>query len=256
MPHFEYAISDVHGHLPQLRDMLKLIDTHAEEHGATFTLLFLGDMVDRGDQSAEVVAVIRGIKAERPDTVILKGNHEDVFADAMPFFKARDFDHPAAELALSLGAQKTLASYEKYGGKRLDDDALWMYNLPLCRELNGRAFVHAGLMPHFELRLQPAEAMLWIRKRFFDAKKRDFPGVNYVVHGHTPTKYMKKTKDNEIEVFDWRCNIDTGVFFTGTLGCAVFDVDQPGPPIDLLYVHGDPQGRRHQKSEGGVFIPS
>lgn len=256
--HLEYAISDVHGHLQHLERLLQVIEQHAREREATFTLLFLGDLVDRGNSSAQVVELVRFLQASKPDTVVLKGNHDDVFAEAVPFMKAGQWDSESVRFALSLGVQKTLDSYVAAGldSNRLESDVAWINSLPLLRVSKGRAFVHAGLMPHYEPHLQPAEAMLWIRDRFFHAKKRDFPGVNYVVHGHTPTKYMKKSPASEIEVFDWRCNIDTGVFFTGALGCAVFDVDKPGPPIDQLYVHGEPEGEKFKKSKGGVFIPS
>ena len=78
-----YAVGDIHGRLDLLDELLAKIDADNTQRGASeTTLIFLGDLIDRGPQSMQVVERIMDIKARHPRTRILLGNHEEVFLQA------------------------------------------------------------------------------------------------------------------------------------------------------------------------------
>lgn len=254
----EYAIGDVHGHIEQLTSLLNLIADHSLAHDVEPHLIFLGDLIDRGPSGAEVVELVRFLKESDPATVtVLRGNHEDWFGDALPFVKIDQLGVPWVKAWLSSGGLEHLKSYEKVenGGARLDSDAAWLSRLPVIQVSNGRVYVHAGLEPKVPLDQQPLESCLWIRDKFFRSSIEDFPGVSYVVHGHTPTRWVEDAPEEEVEIFDWRCNVDTGVFFTGVLAAAVFDPGQPGRPIDVIYARGAPSRAPWKKRRSGLITP-
>lgn len=258
---YEYAIGDVHGHIEQLELMLTAIDEHAKKNNVKARCIFLGDLVDRGPGSKQVVDRVRGLVAE--GNIALLGNHEDMMIDA-----SKDFEVLMNQGVMTSnfrfwwdqGGKETANSYSGLDyttDPRIDElfkDVEWFESLPLAvHNGRGRVYVHAGLMPGFGLKEQPREAMLWIRDRFFQAHKSNFPGVEYVVHGHTPTNEFHKPVAEKIQITSFACNCDTGVFFSGVLGCAVFSDDQL-EPIDTIYVSGR-SSRPKLKVVNGLWVP-
>jgi serine/threonine protein phosphatase 1 len=214
-----YAIGDVHGSLDMLVKLVARCHVHAAD--TPMTLVFLGDYIDRGPNSAGVVQLLMELAADMPGGVIaLKGNHEAMALDVL------DGAAPA-EFWLSQGGAQTLASY---GGANVhampQEHVQWLRALPTHFDDGRRFFVHAGVDPQRPLDAQKEEDLLWIREPFlFD--DRDYGRL--IVHGHTPLE--TGTPDLRAN----RLNLDTGAVFGGPLTAAVFD-DATTDPIAFLQV--------------------
>jgi serine/threonine protein phosphatase 1 len=207
-----YAIGDIHGCYLKLRSLLG----HCAVHSGADTLrfIFIGDYVDRGPNSAEVVRFLMKLQAEAPDRIVcLCGNHEAMLIDA-----ANGGDQLTW---LFNGGDATLESYGVTDAAEIPAEHLaWIEALPLTIIDGTRFFVHAGIRPGIPLDQQEAELMLWIREPFL-SDTRDHG--RYIVHGHTPTE------TGQVELRQNRLNIDTGACYGGPLTAAVFDEVSTGP---------------------------
>ncbi len=231
-----YAIGDVHGCL----DQLQAIEAEIAQDGRNFEgekwLVTLGDHVDRGPRSADVVAHVMGPAPPGFRRFALIGNHEQMMLDFL--------GNPAAHAYwLEQGGMETLASY----GLGLDfpplqtsealrlmleerfpaDHRHFLDALPTCLSLPGWLFVHAGIRPGIPLGMQSDDDLIWIRAPFLTSQ---FTGGLRVVHGHTPGR--------DVVVTPHRIDIDTHCFHTGRLSAvrvtpdgktAFFSVE--GPPL-------------------------
>jgi serine/threonine protein phosphatase 1 len=216
-----YAIGDVHGQLALLVDLLSQIITHA--NGRSCKLVFLGDYIDRGPDSAGVVALVRRLQQQWPESVIgLKGNHEAMLLEVVR--------EPAAiPWWLGSGGYATLASFGVSHPKDIPADFLsWIAGLPTLYEDEHRCFVHAGLHPGLSLSEQDDQTKLWIRDEFLSV---DYDFGKHVVHGHTPCE------TGSPEVRPYRTNLDTGAVFGGPLTAGVF-MDERGPAVEFLTSRG------------------
>jgi serine/threonine protein phosphatase 1 len=223
-----YAIGDIHGRFDLMERAIAAIRAH-DRRGAR-RLVFLGDYVDRGPRSREVVERLIGLPEEE-DATVLKGNHEDMMARALA-----PRNEAWLRRWLANGGGETLASY---GVKETDDPfhevpeahLAWMRGLPLTMSDGHRIYVHAGLAPRIPLADQSAEACLWIREAFLRARAAELPA--HVVHGHTPY-WREKPEPSLPELLPHRTNLDTGAFATGILSIGVFDPAAPGGPVEVL----------------------
>jgi diadenosine tetraphosphatase ApaH/serine/threonine PP2A family protein phosphatase len=207
-----YAIGDIHGCFLKLRRLLGYCAIHCGS--CTPRFIFIGDYVDRGPNSAEVVRFLMEEQARVPDRMTcLRGNHEAMLIDAVG---------GGDELLWLLnGGLATLESYRVETAAELPAEHVsWFKSLPFAISDAKRFFVHAGVEPGTPLNEQPEDAMLWIRRPFL-SDLRDHG--KYVVHGHTPAE------DGRPEIRPNRLNIDTGAFYGGPLTAAVFDETSIGP---------------------------
>ena len=217
-----YAVGDVHGCVEQLEALHRAIAHDlADRPVAAALLIHLGDYVDRGPDSAAVVALLAaGPPIAGLPTLNLMGNHEHMMLDALA-----SGDAEAAGLWLSNGGADTLFSW---GVPRQTKPADWaaciplphlafLRNLAMTHQEGPYLFVHAGIRPGVRLRQQVREDLLWIREPFLSAKG-DHGMV--VVHGHTPVR--------EPVVRANRIGIDTGAVMGGALTCAVLEDDRVG----------------------------
>jgi serine/threonine protein phosphatase 1 len=192
-----YAIGDVHGHLDLLVAAHARIAADRRRTGSEAPVVHLGDLVDRGPESAEVVEYLRMGPAAGPPWIALKGNHDLMFALFLRDAGARD---PGLRRDLSwlhgkLGGGATLRSYGvEVGGLPLS--AVWaeatvrvpaahrafLDGLPLMHRTAHATFVHAGIRPGVPLDAQKETDLLWIREGFLDDPRDHGP---LVVHGHT-----------------------------------------------------------------------
>ena len=223
MQHLVFAIGDIHGRLDLFERALGAIAARAGE--APRTVVCLGDYVDRGPESAGVVA--RLIELEGPDFVCLKGNHE-----AMMIAAFRPGHDGEMSLWKSNGGRETLDSY---GGRRgvPPEHLAWMNGLALWWTDNRRYYVHAGVEPGLPMSQQDERVLLWIRDRFLLA-----PGErcrSHIVHGHTP-RWRGKPNPAECERLAHRTNLDTGAWLTGVLSVGVFDTAQAAGPLEILSI--------------------
>jgi Predicted phosphohydrolases len=215
-----YAIGDIHGRHDLLRPLLEKIRGHAA--GRPHRLVFLGDYIDRGHDSAAVVAEVRRLQADAPGQVVaLMGNHEAMLLAAVR--------HPrtATMQWLVNGGLATLASYDAAAPGDIPADVVaWMADLPTSYEDEWRYFVHAGLMPGRSLRTQAETDKIWIREPFLDT---EYDFGKHVVHGHTPLLGAAP------ERLRHRTNLDTAAVFGGALTAGIFE-DGQGAPQDILQV--------------------
>ena len=199
--------------------------------------MFLGDYVDRGPDSAGVIAFLRKYSVEH-QVVAIRGNHDQMMADAALCVDdgmnwayngmaatARSYGHIDL-LAREMPADEKLAMI--IDALRRDpqviDDARWLASLPLWHQDDHRIYVHAGLRPGVPLAEQEANDLLWIRGRFL---RHQGSFGKLVVHGHTPTR------DGKPEVRSNRTGLDTGACWTGVLTAAVFNREQAQPTAFL-----------------------
>ena len=212
-----YTIGDIHGRLDLLNDLLERIEKDdAARDVAKTTLVFLGDLVDRGPDSRGVVERVMQLKRKDPSIVLLKGNHEEIMINAYRGDKA------VAALFNRVGGRATLLSYgiseEAYDSASLSelielirshvpkDHIAFLDNFGDWHAAGDYLFVHAGIRPGVELEKQAVSDLRWIRREFLS-----YEGDHgkMVVHGHTITEQVDERPN--------RIGIDTGAFFSGRL---------------------------------------
>ena len=171
-----FAIGDIHGCAEKLRTLMgKMPIDYARD-----TLVFIGDYIDRGPDSFEVVDYLVDLKQRHPGIVFLKGNHEDMLEK---YLEGSDrFTY------LLNGGQKTLDSYLNRANKSefspIPSDHLDFYkSLVLYYRTDDFIFVHAGLREKIPLDKQDPQDLLWIREDFIYSK---FNFGRRVIFGHTP----------------------------------------------------------------------
>jgi serine/threonine protein phosphatase 1 len=214
-----YAIGDIHGRADLLVALLDAIRAvHPPRRGGK--LIFLGDLVDRGPRSAQVVSIVRALQeSTEPGAVeCLRGNHEQMMID---WFRGGD------DLWLINGG---LATIESFGLAQGNDAAFakavaWMEALPTWREDDAHIYVHAGLRPQRPIGQQQDQDRLWIREGFLNV---DYDFGKHVIHGHTPRLDGPERRS-------FRTNIDTGAVYGGALTAAILD-DKSPPPLDFIRI--------------------
>ncbi|TGD99083.1 metallophosphoesterase family protein [Methylobacterium nonmethylotrophicum] len=213
-----YAIGDVHGRADLLGLLLARIEAHRA--GRPRRIVCLGDVIDRGPDSAGAVALLRELQAREPGAVTcLMGNHEALLLDAVAGARP--------DLWRINGGAATLASYGvAQAGDLPDDIVAWIAALPTLHGDAQRWYVHGGLDPALGAEASDRETRLWMREPFLSAG-HDFG--RHVVHGHTPTRTGRP------ELKAYRTNLDTGAVFGGPLTAGVFTEEQ-GPPVEILAV--------------------
>ncbi|MFA6117503.1 MAG: metallophosphoesterase family protein [Sphingomonas sp.] len=221
-----YAIGDVHGRADLLEDLLEVIvrDDAARETRDS-TIIFLGDLVDRGPDSAAVVARVRALCAEAGVARLVKGNHDHVL------IKAARGDAQAAKVLLGIGGLPTLLSYgitEEEAGRGTHQDLADLIEQRLPRDdvaflergedmilLGDYLFVHAGIRPGVALADQKISDLYWIREPFLSSEIDH--GV-LVIHGHSVTQSIEEQPN--------RIGIDTGAYSSGTLSAIGIEGDR------------------------------
>ena len=214
-----YAVGDIHGCLGLLVELLGRIE--ADASGRRHRLVFIGDYIDRGDDSAGVIEQLRQLQAERDgDVICLKGNHEDLYLKSLRRPEVlRNW--------LYNGGHAMLASFGTSNPADIPADVTaWIAACPVSFEDGSRYFVHAGLRPGRLLDEQTEYDRLWIRDEFL-VGDHDFG--KFVVHGHTPRP------DGRPDLRRHRLNLDTAAVYGGRLTAARFG-DEQAPPEALLQV--------------------
>ena len=211
-----YAIGDVHGRLDLLDQLLAMIDADEYARGpAETTLVFLGDLIDRGPDSRGVVERALRIAEGDGDVRFLMGNHEEVFLAAM------DGREGAMRFFVRIGGAETLESYG-FNENELFETSEAMQALAEARipaehrtfiagfedriEVGDYLFVHAGIRPGVPIDEQTGGDLRWIREPFLDHAG---PHDRVIVHGHTIRP--------EVEDKGCRIGIDTGAYHSGRL---------------------------------------
>ena len=216
-----YVIGDIHGR----RDLLEALETAIEEDDraageAETTVVFLGDLVDRGPDSAGVIDLAVAW-AERRNVRFLAGNHEEMFLDSFEDKEVlRHFlKHGGRETILSYGLDKDAYRKMKMGELQQamtqvvpEAHRKFLKNFEDIIVAGDYVLVHAGINPRLSIEEQKPSDLRWIRDRFLSHEDA-FSHV--VVHGHTIFE--------DVEHRDHRIGIDTGAFRTGRLTALVLE---------------------------------
>jgi serine/threonine protein phosphatase 1 len=222
-----YAIGDIHGQLEKLTEVLSRIEKNG---GADARIVFLGDLVDRGPDSAGVVELLmQGLKSGK-DWTVVKGNHDRMFAYFMQEVPKAD---PILRSDLSwlhprLGGRETLASYGVRASLQDAPEVIhsqaralvpeahiaFLNNLPAYHQIGAFLFVHAGIRPGAALADQTEDDLCWIRDSFLNDPR---PHPWLVVHGHTAVETVQHRGN--------RINLDTGAGYGNPISVAVFEDD-------------------------------
>ncbi len=208
-----FAIGDIHGHFDKLTDLMGYCRNLAEEAEEQARFILLGDYVDRGPASNEVLAYL----ASYPDDVIaLRGNHEDLL------LRARD-NPDDADLWHANGGLETLISYWASSAAEIPAAHIDMVrSLPIFLDDGLRLFVHAGINVN-DYDSRDPHVLLWTRKHPADSAVLP----RFIVHGHTPTSNCKP------DLRPNRLNLDTGAGFGRVLTAGVFQEDI-APPLAFI----------------------
>jgi serine/threonine protein phosphatase 1 len=221
-----YAVGDIHGRADLLGALLARIDADLQRRPIARPIqVFLGDYIDRGPQSRQVLDLLIARRRRQKTIVFLKGNHELCASQVL--------SDPAVLPELrQMGGITTLLSYGVTLSSRAEPKAenevamafrqampdshrRFIEGLGLSFTCGDFFFAHAGVRPGIPLRKQSQQDLLWIREDFL-LHEEDFGKV--VVHGHTPAK--------EPDIRPNRINIDTGAYATGRLTCLVLEGDR------------------------------
>ncbi|WP_417622208.1 metallophosphoesterase family protein [Parasphingorhabdus sp.] len=212
-----YAIGDVHGRNDLLQQLLdKIIEDDGKRGNLESEIIFLGDLVDRGPDSAGVLDTAMRAKAELGNVRFLMGNHEEVY------LAATTGDEKSVRFFNRIGGRETILSYDITMKEYMDLD------MPqLARRIpelfpqkhidfvsgfenqivvGDYAFVHAGIRPGIPLAEQREKDLRWIREDFLTAQGSH---EKVIVYGHT-------INDDVVET-DARIGIDTGAYYSGKL---------------------------------------
>lgn len=234
-----YVVGDVHGRLDLLDALLGQIERDLHRHPVRRALLtFVGDLIDRGPASAQVVERLRTYAHPRVTTQFLLGNHEEVLL--------RILSGDASYISgwLKFGGAECLQSYglEPQELAGLDDDAAvariraaipaehraFLESFADTCRFGDYVFVHAGIRPGIELDQQRQTDLRWIREPFL---LDDTDHGYVVVHGHTITPKVDELPN--------RIGIDTGAYRTGELTALVIE----GSRRRYLSTRGDSRSR-------------
>lgn len=220
-----YAVGDIHGRVDLLGEMHRLIVDDASHltPGSDKLVVYVGDYVDRGLESRQVLDLLTDEPLRDFHAVHLLGNHD---AWLLSFL----IDPKIGPTWLRYGGDATMHSYGVRIASHTDDPRYYqqlqtelrdrvprrhvdfLHNLELSFESGDYLFVHAGVHPHVPLDQQSPDDLLWIREPFLSTR-RDLGRV--VVHGHTV--------EAEPTVRSNRIGIDTGACWTGCLTCLVLE---------------------------------
>ncbi|RAL21351.1 metallophosphoesterase [Thermoflavimicrobium daqui] len=223
------AISDIHGALDQLENLLEKVKYDSTKD----QLILLGDYIDRGPNAKGVVEKVIQLKSK--GAIALKGNHEDWM------IKAFQGQKDVILKWIKNGGRQTLHSYgftidpenieESFANIQSDliqEHIAFLDSLPLYYELDPYIFVHAGVHPTLPFADTEHRTFLWIRDEFH----QNYQGEKIVVFGHTPTTRLHGCADvyfgkNHI------IGIDGGCVFGGQLNCLEL------PSQQVTYVDGE-----------------
>jgi len=216
-----YAIGDVHGRNDLLQQLLeKIVKDDAERGDAESEIIFLGDLVDRGPDSAGVLDTAMQLKSAAGNVRFLMGNHEEVY------LAASTGDEKSVRFFNRIGGRETILSYDISMKEYIELDISELAErIPTLFSgdhvdfisgfedqivIGDYAFVHAGIRPGVPLSEQRNKDLRWIREEFLAAQE---PHEKVIVYGHT-------ISDDVLEAGN-RIGIDTGAYYSDKLTALV-----------------------------------
>ncbi len=221
-----YAVGDIHGKSTLLAEMMQAIADDAKANPANQIIeVFLGDYIDRGMHSREVIDLLIAPPPPGHQRVCLRGNHEEtllrfledpsVLRDWANFGGYATLASYGVAIPVSMSVELRAALRDQLRQQLPAAHELFLRELEVMYPLGDYLFVHAGIMPNVPLASQKPEHLLWIRDTFLN-----HTGFfeKYVVHGHSPVIAP--------EIYDHRANIDVSEAATPSLCCLVLEGTQ------------------------------
>ncbi len=217
-----YCVGDIHGRDDLLEQLHEQIETDSANHHGPKQIIYLGDYIDRGPASRQVVDRLISNTPRSFEPIFLRGNHEQALLDFLQ-------DAMRMGAWLNWGGRETLNSYGIPLPANLGPEHMELLSRQLAERLPAKHlqfydalrpdhtcgdyfFVHAGIRPGVALHKQELGDKLWIREDFTRSQEQH-PAV--VVHGHSITSVA--------ELLPNRIGIDTGAFYTGVLTALVLE---------------------------------
>lgn len=232
-----YAIGDIHGRFDLLQEMHRKIGKDlARRQPADWRVIHLGDYVDRGPQSRDVIEfLLERQNLHGPDRIVaLVGNHDQGFLDFMESTEGE-------MLFARFGGDTTAASYgvdadftSPATRQKARDDLRYavppshlafLGSLSRAIDFGDFFFCHAGIRPGLALDAQDPTDLIWIRDEFLDDERLH---EKVVVHGHTPVSVAEIRRN--------RVNLDTRAYATGRMMALVIEEAEK----DLIEIRGSP----------------
>ena len=219
-----YAIGDVHGCLDPLNRLLDAIAKDLAGRRLRSHLVFLGDLVDRGPRSADVIDRLRKGSLPTDEVHFIMGNHEEVLVDChsgmvdqyVPWVK-----YGGLETLESYGLTRAdiLAATSDFGAVIRavipPGHVRFIKSFKDHVQLGGYVFVHAGIRPGIPLSAQSQHDLRWIRQGFLDSRKNH---GSMIVHGHTIVPQVQFLRN--------RIAVDTGCYLGGKLSAVVLEANR------------------------------
>jgi len=220
-----YAIGDIHGRVDLLQRLHQQIVADGADGPERKLVVYLGDYVDRGDHSRQVIEMLIEPPPDGFERVLLMGNHEEMMgtfledASIGPAWFANGGDATLFSYGVGapdgvVGEARIIAMQQAIREKLPDTHRQFLRALQLYHVEGDYLFVHAGMRPGRAIEDQDHRDLLWIRDAFLSSQARH---AHCVVHGHTIVE--------EPEFHDNRIAIDTGAFFSNVLTCLVLEGD-------------------------------
>lgn len=235
-----FVIGDIHGCLTELEQLVALLPFNTKK-----LLVFLGDYIDRGTRSAEVVHYIIELK-KKFNVVTLMGNHEAMLLD----FLKKPRSSAAAQFIFN-GGGATLASYgDGRGNFQIPEEHLEFYqNLLPYYEIENYFMVHGGVpeVPLHKISMKKHGLyLLWAREPFLSS---EYDWGKVIVHGHTPSSQVQFTEN--------KINVDTGCVYKNKLSAVslksldVYEVEKQEESIPTV-LHDESSSRRGVRFQGVI----
>jgi len=220
-----YCIGDIHGRDDLLQQIHDKILADASDFTDNKTVIYLGDYIDRGERSKQVVELLLTKPLPGFNSIYLRGNHEQSLLDFLtePNIGQVWFNYGGLQTLVSYGVRykkiptniQDLQALQRELKEQLPYSHLDFFNKTrLFHSYGSYYFVHAGVNPDLSLEQQQAEDQLWIREGFVDHVKT-FEKI--IVHGHTIS--------DEPDFQHNRIGVDTGAYLSGKLSCLVLEND-------------------------------
>jgi serine/threonine protein phosphatase 1 len=233
------VLGDVHGRLDLIDEMLGRIEADDRSRGqAETSVIFLGDLIDRGPDSAGVLDRLARYRPAFATPYFILGNHEEILlrilnGDAGPVANWLTFGGAECASSYGLDPEELRQVAPDEAAERLrraipEEHAGFLRSFADSVTFGSYLMVHAGIRPGIALDSQTQRDLRWIRSPFLEARG-DLCFT--VIHGHTISE--------EVEVRPNRIGIDTGAYATGVLTALVLE----GTGRSLLQTAGAPSER-------------
>jgi len=206
--HRRIVIGDVHGYYEGLMKLMEAIAPTSEDQ-----IYFLGDLIDRGPQSAQVVDFVK-----QNNYSCLLGNHELML---LGILTSTDISASIKQAWLYSGGQATIASYQ--GGIIPREHFDWLRKLPTYLDLGDIWLAHAGINPSKNVAEQTEEDLCWIREEFHSMEEPYFPNKLIIV-GHTITFTFPGVTPGKLAQGKGWLDIDTGAYHPRSGWLTGFDI--------------------------------